>query len=130
MTLTDLRYLVTLAEVRHFAKAAEACFVSQPTLSIAIKKLEEELKETKEVLNFINELEDYIASYENTLKRQDNNSVFYEIKLLINLLKFKYTTSQGEYLKFRKIFFLVNGMDTFISMQEKLDAELNYVKYL
>jgi hypothetical protein len=89
-----------------------------------------ELKETKEVLNFINELEDYIASYENTLKRQDNNSVFYEIKLLINLLKFKYTTSQGEYLKFRKIFFLVNGMDTFISMQEKLDAELNYVKYL
>ena len=43
MTLTDLRYLVTLAEIRHFAKAAEVCFVSQPTLSIAIKKLEEEL---------------------------------------------------------------------------------------
>ncbi len=43
MTLTDLRYLVTLADVRHFAKAAAACFVSQPTLSIAIKKLEEEL---------------------------------------------------------------------------------------
>ncbi|PTQ91032.1 LysR substrate-binding domain-containing protein [Agitococcus lubricus] len=43
MTLTDLRYLVTLAELRHFAKAAAACFVSQPTLSIAIKKLEDEL---------------------------------------------------------------------------------------
>ncbi len=43
MTLTDLRYLVALADVRHFAKAAAACFVSQPTLSIAIKKLEEEL---------------------------------------------------------------------------------------
>ena len=43
MTLTDLRYLVTLSELRHFAKAAAACFVSQPTLSIAIKKLEDEL---------------------------------------------------------------------------------------
>lgn len=43
MTLTDLRYLVTLAELKHFAKAAAACFVSQPTLSIAIKKLEDEL---------------------------------------------------------------------------------------
>lgn len=46
MTLTDLRYLVTLADVRHFARAAAACFVSQPTLSIAIKKLEEELEVT------------------------------------------------------------------------------------
>lgn len=43
MTLTDLRYLVKLAELRHFGKAAAACYVSQPTLSIAIKKLEDEL---------------------------------------------------------------------------------------
>jgi len=43
MTLNELRYLVTLARERHFGRAAEACFVSQPTLSIAIKKLEEEL---------------------------------------------------------------------------------------
>ena len=43
MTLTELRYLVTLAEQRHFAKAAAVCCVSQPTLSIAIKKLEDEL---------------------------------------------------------------------------------------
>lgn len=42
-TLTDLRYLVALAEEKHFAKAAERSFVSQPTLSIAIKKLEENL---------------------------------------------------------------------------------------
>lgn len=42
MTLTDLRYLVTLADLRHFARAAAACYVSQPTLSIAIKKLEDE----------------------------------------------------------------------------------------
>jgi LysR family hydrogen peroxide-inducible transcriptional activator len=43
MTLTDLRYLVALSESGHFRKAAEHCNVSQPTLSIAIKKLEDEL---------------------------------------------------------------------------------------
>ncbi len=43
MTLQNLRYVVTLAETKHFARAAAACFVSQPTLSTQIKKLEEEL---------------------------------------------------------------------------------------
>ncbi len=43
MTLTYLRYLVALARERHFGRAAESCRVSQPTLSVAIKKLEEEL---------------------------------------------------------------------------------------
>ncbi len=43
MTLTELRYLVALSETGHFRKAAEQCNVSQPTLSIAIKRLEEEL---------------------------------------------------------------------------------------
>lgn len=46
MTLTELRYLVTLAEMGHFGRAAEACHVSQPTLSIALKKLEEGLGTT------------------------------------------------------------------------------------
>ena len=43
MNLRDLGYLVALADLRHFGKAAEACFVSQPTLSTQIRKLEEEL---------------------------------------------------------------------------------------
>ncbi|MGQ0544248.1 MAG: LysR substrate-binding domain-containing protein [Betaproteobacteria bacterium] len=43
MTLTELRYVVAVARERHFGRAAEACFVSQPTLSVAVKKLEEEL---------------------------------------------------------------------------------------
>ena len=43
MTLTDLRYIVTLARECHFGRAAEKCFVSQPTLSVAVKKLEDEL---------------------------------------------------------------------------------------
>lgn len=43
MTLTELRYIVTLAKTQHFGRAAQQCFVSQPTLSVAIKKLEQEL---------------------------------------------------------------------------------------
>jgi LysR family hydrogen peroxide-inducible transcriptional activator len=43
VTLTELRYIVAVARERHFGRAAQACFVSQPTLSVAVKKLEEEL---------------------------------------------------------------------------------------
>lgn len=43
MTLSELKYIVALAQERHFGRAAERCFVSQPTLSVAIKKLEGEL---------------------------------------------------------------------------------------
>lgn len=43
MTLNELRYIVAVARERHFGHAAEACFVSQPTLSVAVKKLEDEL---------------------------------------------------------------------------------------
>jgi len=43
MTLTELRYIVAVARERHFGRAAEKCFVSQPTLSVAVKKLEDEL---------------------------------------------------------------------------------------
>ncbi|MBE2261166.1 MAG: LysR family transcriptional regulator [Burkholderiaceae bacterium] len=44
MTLTELKYIVAVAREKHFGKAAEACFVSQPTLSVAIRKLEDELE--------------------------------------------------------------------------------------
>ena len=43
MTLTELRYIVTLARERHFGRAAEKCHVSQPTLSVALKKVEQRL---------------------------------------------------------------------------------------
>ncbi|CAA0102746.1 Hydrogen peroxide-inducible genes activator [Zhongshania aliphaticivorans] len=43
MTLTELKYIIALQETGHFGRAAEKCFVSQPTLSVAIKKLEDDL---------------------------------------------------------------------------------------
>lgn len=43
MTLTELKYIVAVAQHKHFGRAAKACFVSQPTLSLGIKKLEDEL---------------------------------------------------------------------------------------
>lgn len=43
MTLQELRFIVALAREKHFGKASEACFVSQPTLSVAVRKLEKEL---------------------------------------------------------------------------------------
>ena len=43
MTLRDLRYLVALADLGHFGRAAEACHVSQPTLSTQLRKLEDSL---------------------------------------------------------------------------------------
>ena len=43
MTLTELKYVIAVARMRHFGRAAESCFVSKPSLSVAIRKLEEEL---------------------------------------------------------------------------------------
>lgn len=43
MTLTEMRYITAVARHRHFGRAAEACHISQPTLSVAIKKVEGQL---------------------------------------------------------------------------------------
>lgn len=43
MTLTEMRYISALDKTRHFGRAADACHVSQPTLSVAIKKVEQQI---------------------------------------------------------------------------------------
>ena len=43
MNLSELKYIIALAKERHFGHAADYCHVSQPTLSVAVKKLENEL---------------------------------------------------------------------------------------
>ena len=43
MTLTEIRYIIAVADEKHFGRAASKCFVSQPTLSIGVKRLEDEL---------------------------------------------------------------------------------------
>ena len=43
MTLSELRFIVAVGREKNFRKAADKCFVSQPALSLAIKKLEDEL---------------------------------------------------------------------------------------
>jgi LysR family hydrogen peroxide-inducible transcriptional activator len=95
MNLKDLKYLLALAEYRHFGKAAKACSVSQPTLSIQLKKLEHALgvqlfergqkrvlittsglrivEQAKHVLNAVNELE--------RLAKLANDPFFAELRL-------------------------------------------------
>lgn len=76
MTLTELRYLVALAREKHFGRAAEACNVSQPTLSAAIKKLEEHLgmalfeRRPREV-RVTSEAEPVIAQAQRVLEQAD-----------------------------------------------------------
>ena len=50
MTLTELKYIVAVARERHFGKAADACFVSQPTLSVAVKHVQRWLGSKAEYL--------------------------------------------------------------------------------
>ena len=92
MTLTELQYIIALADTKHFGKAARACGVSQPTLSVAVKKLEDDLGlslferargnlqitpqgqqiiiKAKHVLQTINEIEDIASAAKDPLLGQ------------------------------------------------------------
>ena len=61
MNLRDLRYLVALADERHFGKAAERCFVSQPTLSAQNRKLEDRLHQANIIIAFQKKVADILG---------------------------------------------------------------------
>jgi len=101
MTLSEFRYIVAVAKELHFGRAAEKCFVSQPTLSVAVRKLEEELgiilferhqheisitpigeaviKQAELILNETNSLKEIAKQNENELKGDLKLGVIYTI---------------------------------------------------
>lgn len=89
MTLQQLEYVIALDKYRHFVKAAESCFVSQPTISLQLQKLEEEigikifernitpLKPTSIGQDFINKVKDImlqISQLRDIVTHQKNNT--------------------------------------------------------
>ena len=92
MTITQLKYIITLEKTRNFTKAAYICNISQPTLSMQIQKLEEELKvkifdrtkkpielsemgnkiivQAKKIVNEFNKMDDVLNNKKEVLKGQ------------------------------------------------------------
>jgi LysR family hydrogen peroxide-inducible transcriptional activator len=94
MTITQLNYIITLEKTRNFTKAANLCKVSQPTLSMQIQKLEEELKvkifdRTKKPI----ELSDIGIKIINQAKR-----ILIEFKKMDDVLNDKKEVLKGQYI--------------------------------
>lgn len=94
MTITQLNYIITLEKTRNFTKAANLCNVSQPTLSMQIQKLEEELKvnifdRTKKPI----ELSDVGIKIINQAKK-----ILIEFKKMDDVLNDKKEVLKGQYI--------------------------------
>jgi len=94
MTITQLNYIITLEKTRNFTKAANLCKVSQPTLSMQIQKLEEELKvnifdRTKKPI----ELSDVGIKIINQTKK-----ILIEFKKMDDVLNNKKEVLKGQYI--------------------------------
>ena len=94
MTITQLNYIITLEKTRNFTKAANLCKVSQPTLSMQIRKLEEELKvnifdRTKKPI----ELSDVGIKIINQAKK-----ILIEFKKMDDVLNDKKEVLKGQYI--------------------------------
>ena len=114
MTITQLNYIITLEKTRNFTKAANLCKVSQPTLSMQIQKLEEELKvnifdRTKKPI----ELSDLGIKIINQAKK-----ILIEFKKMDDILNDKKEVLKGQY-----IFKNFKSEDLTFNDQVKLNSE-------
>jgi LysR family hydrogen peroxide-inducible transcriptional activator len=92
MTITQLRYIVAVDNHRHFAKAAEASFVTQPTLSMQIQKLEEEL----DILIFDRSKQPIVPTPLGARIIEQARKVIYESEVLENMAKQIKGSFEGE----------------------------------
>ena len=92
MTFTQLEYIIALDTHRHFASAANACFVTQPTLSMQIQKLEDELGSKL----FDRSKQPVIPTEMGEEVLQQARVVMHEVKLMHQLIKEKQGIFQGE----------------------------------
>jgi len=93
MTLTQLEYIVALAKYGNFHKAAKACFVTQPTLSVQVQKLEEFL----EVVIFDRAYTPIVATHEGVKIVNQAKVVLAEVETLNNLSKMTSNQTSGEF---------------------------------
>jgi LysR family hydrogen peroxide-inducible transcriptional activator len=90
-SITQLQYLIAVERERHFAKAAEACHVSQPSLSVQLQKLEEELG----VILFDRSQKPIIPTEHGMVVIEQAKKVLYEISLLEELAHAKGAGPRG-----------------------------------
>ena len=92
MTITQLEYIIALDNFRHFATAANACFITQPTLSMQIQKLEDELG----IKLFDRSKQPVIPTEMGEEVLQQARVVMHEVKIMHELIKEKQGVFMGE----------------------------------
>ena len=93
MTLTQLEYILAVHQHRHFGKAAESCFVTQPTLSMQIQKLESELQ----ITIFDRSKSPIATTEEGMIVVQQALKIIKEQRRLISLLEERQDEVSGEF---------------------------------
>ena len=116
MTLNELKYIVAVAKEKHVRKASETCFVSQPTLSVAIKKLEDEL----DIKLFERRKQDVLV----TPIGKQIISIAEETGLIIELDKWVMTTAMKQIQKWYQAGLVPGVLALNLSMRQLINDDL------